>query len=60
MNELVRRIAFDIQDDGIGRLKAQRLVSAVLAALVDGDQIGKELIVRSAAGQADRDAEPRF
>lgn len=49
MNELVRRIAFEIQDDSMSRVKAQRIVATVLAALDDGDQIGKALIVRSVA-----------
>lgn len=59
MNELVRRIAFEIQDDGISRLKAQRIVAAVLSALDHGDQIGKALVVQSLAQQA-RDGDQRF
>ncbi|WP_061930088.1 hypothetical protein [Aureimonas sp. AU22] len=60
MDELVRRLAFEIQEDGMSRLKAQRIVSAVLAALGDGDQIGKALVVRSVAPHANRDEEQRF
>ncbi len=32
MDDLVRRLAFEVQDDGMSRLQAQRIVIAVLAA----------------------------
>ncbi|KQQ81925.1 hypothetical protein [Aureimonas sp. Leaf324] len=51
MDDLVRRLAFEIQDDRMSRLQAQRIVSAVLAGLGDGDQIGNALVVRSLAPQ---------
>ncbi len=51
MDDLVRRLAFEVQDDGMSRLQAQRIVIAVLAGLNDGDQIGNALIVRSLAPQ---------
>lgn len=51
MDDLVRRLAFEIQDDRISRLRAQRIVSAVLSGLSDGDHIGNALIVRSFAPQ---------
>nr|BAT30109.1 signal transduction histidine kinase, nitrate/nitrite-specific [Aureimonas sp. AU22] len=60
MDELVRRIAFEIQDDGMSRLQTQRLVASVLAALETGDQIGRSLVVRSSAHHAVREDGPRF
>jgi hypothetical protein len=60
MEDLVRRIAFEIQDDGMSRLQTQRLVASVLAALEAGDQIGRSLVVRSIVHHAAQDQGPRF
>ncbi|WP_182422165.1 hypothetical protein [Aureimonas sp. ME7] len=45
MNELIDRIAFTIQEDGMSRIEARRLVDHVLAALQEGDEIRAGLVV---------------
>ena len=52
MNELIDRIAFAIQEEGMTRIQAQRITSKVLAALHEGDVVSDGLMVRSSVTES--------
>lgn len=49
LSDTISRVAFAIQDEDIGYLKARRLAANALAALQAGDELGRHLYVAVAA-----------
>lgn len=55
-NDLIDRLAFAIQDEGMSRLRAWQCARAALAVLEPGDRIGPDLMV--APHRPDNGADP--
>lgn len=51
MDEAIRRIASALQDEGIRRPTALRLARATIAALEEGDSIGRGLVIARRPGE---------